>query len=54
MNVTIEVLAENVIGSLLEHRGFENFWYDLEDDAQEEIRESLEETIKEWLDEEDE
>lgn len=49
-NTVADELSEMIIDALCERRGFENWWYDLEDEDQEEIYEELEEVIREWQD----
>ena len=48
-----EDLAEMIVEKLLDHAGFQNFYYDLEEDAQEEIMIELREVVAEWMDNEE-
>lgn len=47
-----EGLAQDIIDTLCDHKGFDNWWYDLEDEIQAEILEELEEVIRESEDDE--
>ena len=47
-----EELSQTIIDTLCERKGFDNWWYDLDDDIQEEILEQIQENIAEWMDEE--
>jgi len=43
---TSEELVDVVIDALLDYKGFENWWYDLNEDDQDEIKEDLAEVIQ--------
>jgi hypothetical protein len=50
--VNIEDLTDIVLDKLLNFKFFENGWYDLSEDDQEKVYESLNEALSEWKDEE--
>jgi hypothetical protein len=47
----IEELSEIIVGVLSEYKGFENWWYNIEDNDQEDILEDLQDNIAEWMNE---
>jgi hypothetical protein len=51
MKELAENIREQVLDILLSHKGFENFWYDLDDSVVDEIIDELDETIEGALNE---
>ncbi len=50
MNTEANGISDFVIDALSEYTGFSNWWFDLDDETQDDIKEALEEDIQEFLD----
>ena len=50
MEKTAEEMVDVVIDALLDYTGFENWWFDLNEESQDEIKEDLAEVIQESSD----
>jgi hypothetical protein len=46
MQKSAEDIRSTVLEILLNHKGFENFWFDLDEESQETIEEELDEAIE--------
>lgn len=46
MQKSAEDIRCSVLETLLNHKGFENFWFDLDEESQETIEEELDEAIE--------
>jgi hypothetical protein len=44
----VEELSEMIVGTLCERRGFDDWWFSLDENIQEEIQEKIQLTITDW------
>ena len=47
----VEELSEIIVGTLCDRNGFDNWWYDLEPEIQEEIEQEIQECVADWMSE---